>query len=221
MKRGKQLKSARREKRAAREVAPKLPKRPKRWTEAERSANLLAHAKSGTLTLHEAAEVADALVADPFGEHSYERIYTLGRSFSTQYEGLIAGYLTHQCDDELARIALQTLCGFWGMCERYLVDLRRFLDGADNDPMGFVRVVAVSAAGEHLRDNVHSGLLAHLLDLAALRHDEDQDGIKHVVDALSRALGDPHHAAPVKAARAAWEEEVLRRARERLAVEPG
>ncbi|WP_440901497.1 hypothetical protein [Actinosynnema sp.] len=221
MKRGKQLKAARREKRAAREAAPKLPKRPKRWSEAERSANLLAHAKSGILTDAEAAEVADALVADPFGEHSYERIHTLGRSFSTRYEELIAGYLTHRGDDMLVRIALQTLCGFWGMCERYLADLRRFLDGADNDPMGFARMVAVSAAGEHLRDNVHSGLLAHLLDLAALRHDEDQDGIEHVVDALSRALGDPYCAAPIKAARAAWEDEVLRRARERLAAELG
>lgn len=134
---------------------------------------------------------------DPFGEHSYERIYALGRSWSTRYEGLIAGYLTHQGDDMLVRIA------------------------SENDPMGFVRVVAVSAAGEHLRENVHSGLLAHLLDLAALRHDEDQDGIEHVVDALSRALGDPCYAAPIKAARAVWEEEVLRRARERLAAELG
>ncbi|AXX31624.1 hypothetical protein KCV87_34460 [Actinosynnema pretiosum subsp. pretiosum] len=90
--------------------------------------------------------------------------------------------------------------------------------GAENDPMGFVRMVAVSATGKHQRKEVQSGLLAQLLGLLLLRHDEDQDWITGVAEALSRALGGPYRVGTVGAA---WEDEVLRRARERLAVELG
>jgi hypothetical protein len=97
--------------------------------------------------------VASLLARDAPRSDLYRLLYVLARSKATQYEPLVAGFLGHREDPDVARLALQTLCTFWGLTERYKGQVHAFLEGVEWDYFGDVRQVAMAAAGEYLRDS--------------------------------------------------------------------
>ena len=180
---------------------------------------LVDRAKQGLVRRQELAEVAASLRATEDEEQAYGLLYVLGRSSATEYEELVAGFL-RSGDAELTKLALQTLCTFWGLTESYVDDVRTFLDGVEWDPLGDVRQIAISAAGDYLRTHTDTGMFARLLELA---YPDNTDEVERriALEALATALGDPV-AETLKAGgddRAGWSARVLSRAEDRLAAE--
>jgi hypothetical protein len=180
---------------------------------------LVGRAKQGLVRKQEIADVARELAATEDESRAYDLLYVIGRSSATEHEELVAGFL-RAGDPELAKLALQTLCTFWGLTESYLDSVRTFLDGVSWDPSGDVRLIASSAAGEYLRDHADTGLLARLVELAQPGNDDPVQR-RTALEALARALGDPLgeslRAGGEK--REEWSARVLARAEERFAAE--
>ncbi|MGY6653689.1 hypothetical protein ACXIZN_16095 [Amycolatopsis sp. TRM77291] len=181
--------------------------------------DLVDRAKLGLLHKREIAEVVRELQSTDDEERTYRLLYIVGRSSATEHEDLVASFLTGG-DPELARLALQTLCTFWGLTETYLDSIRIFLRGVSWDHIGEVRHVAASIAGEYLRDHADTGLLTRLIELA---HPGNDDPVERriVLEALARALGDPIQET-LRAGgkdRESWSAQVLTRAENRLATE--
>jgi len=180
--------------------------------------DLVDRAKQGRVSDRELTEVAAALRACEAGSEAYSLLYVLGRSEATGYEELVAGFL-RSGDPELARLALQVLCTFWGLTESYVDEVRRFLGDVDWDADGWVRQIAISVAGAHLRAHTDTGMLARLLELAATGNGAVERRI--ALEALSTALGDPVAETLTAGGddRAAWTARVRARAEDRLAAE--
>ncbi|PSL51424.1 hypothetical protein B0I31_12153 [Saccharothrix carnea] len=180
---------------------------------------LVNRAKEGRVDKREVAELARELASTEDESRAYRLLYVIGRSSATEHEELVSGFLRGD-DAELAKLALQILCTHWGLTESYLDSVRTFLDGVPWDPSGDTRLIATSAAGEHLRDHTDTGLLARLIELA---QPDDDDPVQRRValEALARALGDPE-AETLRAGddnREDWATRVLTRAEDRLATE--
>lgn len=109
--------------------------------------DLVARSKQGHVTESEIEAVARLLSSRRDHERAYSLLYVLARSFATEHEELVAGFLDHRDDPTLARLALQTLCSSWELGEKYADEMRRFIDGVPWDHLGDVRPVAISAAG--------------------------------------------------------------------------
>ncbi|TDD58167.1 hypothetical protein E1263_20265 [Kribbella antibiotica] len=151
---------------------------------------LVARAKDGSLSTADVDEVVQRLKSEAPGESTYRLLYVVGRTGATRHESLVASFLDCQEDPMLARLALQTLCTFWGKSDQYLSDLRRFVAGVDWDTDGDVQQVALSAAGEYLRHNRDRTLFQSVFNACtkALGGEVDQ---RVALAALARALGTP------------------------------
>ena len=125
---------------------------------------LLDRAKSGLLSQHEVAVVAREL-ATGTADDAYTAIHVLGLMRATEHEKLVAAFLDTPDDPMLARIALQVLCSHWRMAGRYRDRIARFSRGVDWDYDEDVRIAAISAGGELLRESPDKALLTLLLTL--------------------------------------------------------
>ncbi len=180
---------------------------------------LVDRAKQGQVRKQEITEVAALLRTTEDEEQAYGLLYVLGRSSATEYEELVASFL-RSGDPELAKLALQTLCTFWGLTESYVDEVRTFLDGVEWDLLGEIRLIAISAAGDYLRTHTDTAMFARLLELA---YPDNTDEVERRValEALATALGDPV-AETLKAGGddpESWTARVLVRAEDRLAAE--
>jgi hypothetical protein len=138
-----------------------------------RATQLLAKAKVGLISPKEIAEVARELVGNSRESDPYTLIHILGVSGATEYEPLVARFLNASFDPMLARIALQVLCSHWGMASRYRDQVEKFVRGVEWDIDADVRIVALSAAGELLRERLGKSLLRLLVEIftsSAERH---------------------------------------------------
>ena len=155
---------------------------------------LRAKAKAGSITPAEISQVIDA-VKGAEGDDRYSLLYIIGRSFATQHEELVAGYLDYRKDPMLAKLALQILCNFWDKPSDYVDHLIKFLKGVDWDKNHDIRLQAISCVGEYLRQRKSSRLNEPehecLTLLVGIFDDEKQ---RHVLreaaySALARAYG--------------------------------
>lgn len=181
--------------------------------------DLVYRAKEGRVTKAEVAEVARLLPVTKDGERAYKLLYVIARTSATEYERLVASYLDYEQNPMLARLALQTLCRFWNFTDRYVDQLERFLGDVEWDFMGDVRLIAISASGEYLRDNVHCGLLRRLLEISEQSDSTAQ--LMNAIESIARALGDPMQEV-LSAGGVGWEgwsAAVRERGRARLAAE--
>lgn len=122
------------------------------WGAIVKLVDVVRRAKEGTVTEREIAAAA-RMLPDERGPRAYAWLYVIARSSATQYEQLVASYLDHEEDPMPARLALQTLCTFWGFADRYVDQLERFPGDVEWDHFGDVRLIAISASGEYLREN--------------------------------------------------------------------
>jgi hypothetical protein len=88
----------------------------------------------------------------------------------------------------LARLALQILCDFWGLTDDYIGRVVEFVHGVPWDTEDDVRLLAISIAGDYLRERSDNDILATLL---RIYHDPDERQIirETAYRAVARAMG--------------------------------
>jgi hypothetical protein len=127
---------------------------------------------------------------EPPGVATYKLLYVLSRSRAVRHEQVVASFLDYANDPMVVRLALQTLCTFWGETARYLNDVCRFAAGVEWDYFGDVRQVALSAAGEYLRIQQNCELFRIVYD-ACINSSIGDVEERVALEALARALGRP------------------------------
>ena len=129
-------------------------------------AELLHRAQWGRLTADELEYVAGLLKSDQHVS-KYTLLHILGRGDSSKkYRELVAEYLYCPGDPMLSALALKVLCQWWHKTMDYRDELIVFLRGVDWDVGEYVRLEALSVAGEFLRKKTvtPSELLKRLQD---------------------------------------------------------
>lgn len=153
------------------------------------SQQLLKAATARDLTPAEIDSVVRALRAGPGQlQETYRLILILGRANAVEHASLVYSYASECADPMLARVALQVLCSFWQMTGAHLPLVKRFLARDPCDPEEDVRQMAISVAGEYLRQHEDSELLRALIHIV---ESEDEDEVRRA-DAylsLARAMG--------------------------------
>jgi hypothetical protein len=149
---------------------------------------VLSKATSGTLSRPERLAVGKRFRQSRIdSEERYELLLILGRAAATEYESDVAAYLTDNSDPMLTRLAVQVLCNYWGLADKYIGVVAQFCKGSDWDSDEDVRLVAISATGEYLRGKQDPAYLSLLLDT----YDSDADDIcrNAAYSAIARAMG--------------------------------
>ena len=88
----------------------------------------------------------------------------------------------------VARVALQILCRFWDLTDKYRDIVARFLKGVNWDYDGDVRQIAITATGEFLAANRDCILLDQLLRLSDPANDWESER-RIAIEAIARAVG--------------------------------
>lgn len=151
---------------------------------------LVRRAREGTVTAED-ANLAAAILATVTDESDrYDAVFVIGRAAATAYEDTVASFIESPREPMLARLALEVLCSWWGLTRKYRGDVLRFVGGVDWDleDGGFVRQVAISAAGEHVREHGDAGMLRALLTVFDSQNTTELDR-EVVYQALLRSAG--------------------------------
>lgn len=158
---------------------------------AELSA-LLERAKDGetfpSATIDAVAETA-SLEETTRGDR-YTALFILGLARARQYRSLLEHYLDAEATDEpmLARTAILGLARYWNEPERYLDYVVGAVDGYEWDDLEDVRIVAISIAGDYLKDHDNPELLRKVIDIA--RTEPRGEGTRPAaLTALARSMG--------------------------------
>jgi len=180
---------------------------------------LLEKAKDGKLTSHELDQVLTRLQSqNPQGD-PYTLLHIIGRAGDLRHESLISQYLDSPDDPMLARLALQILCTFWNLTERYMPQVHKFLIGVPWDRDDDVRQIAISISGEYLRTRDDPALLENLINIA--ENPQESSLIREdAIRALARALGNDWQDLPAATKRTSiedkWSQNILRQAYEKF-----
>lgn len=127
-------------------------------------AQILAKAKWGTLTPSELANIASSIGAAPPYDQ-YTMLHAIGRAGATKYEPLVAQFLREHRDPGISGLALRILCNWWGLTDRYFEDLVSFLNGQNWDVSDEAQLMAISIAGEYLRNTSNLTILETLFHI--------------------------------------------------------
>lgn len=127
----------------------------------------LDSAKRGLMTDGEVAELVDCLSRQRCPD-AYTAIHILGHAAGPELAPVVEPYLEYSEDPMVARIALQVLCAYWRLAANYRDAIERFVNGVDWDIQSgrFVQLVAMTEAGELVRDFGDKALLRRLTELA-------------------------------------------------------
>ena len=146
---------------------------------------LLAKATKGSLSDSELSFAAD--LAASRSSDAYTAIMVLGRSFAKKYRPLVETYLESPDNPMFARGAVYALCDCWDETERYLPQIIAFCRKVDWDDENDVRLIALSSAGEFLRNNWSQELAECVLHVAET--EEDVIISNAAKQAIARAVG--------------------------------
>jgi hypothetical protein len=114
--------------------------------------------------------VASKLQESP-PELSYiQMLMILARQRAQQYRGLVEHFLEYRGDWSCVAEALRTLCRWWNDTHLYIDTLLKYMSAMEDESYNLldvseVRRVAISLAGEYLRDNKEPKLLNRLIEL--------------------------------------------------------
>ena len=180
---------------------------------------LLAQATEGRLGGSELQKVVSALSDRTDGIDHYTLLLALGRAMATQHRGVVESFLHEHRDPMMVRLALQILCKFWGGTSRYLDQVRSLMELQSWDEEGDARQMAISIAGEYLREGEDRRLLEELLTIVA-NANEDEFTRQDAYLSVARAMGIDWDELPRISQLPSLEElvdpDLLRAARERL-----
>jgi hypothetical protein len=119
----------------------------------------LERAKDGTLSAEELQQVARELDSGESITDTYTLLHIIGRARGGEaYQSLVEQFLDHD-DAMVMRISLQVLCQWWGKSAQYEDAIWRFLSGDERDEEGHIRIMAISCAGELMREHPNARLL--------------------------------------------------------------
>ena len=185
-----------------------------------RYADLVRRAKRSELSREEIDAVAEELRHPLPHTDPYYLLAILGEAGGVWHRELVERFLEAGNNPWLARKALQVLCADWGDTDRYLDELAQFLAGAPWDTDDDVRLVAMTWAGEYLRDHREPRLLRELLRIF------DDQGERELLrrtayDSLARATGRPWSATSVSREQPPVDRMVIEEARQRLVTRGG
>jgi hypothetical protein len=124
---------------------------------------LLKRAYWGTVTQAELSEVV-RLITEDSSKDLNALIQILGRAGSPKYRKIVEPFLLNVGNPQLSALALKVLCWSWGLAREYRETLLDFLKGVDWDDEDYVRLAAISAAGEYLRKTSDNELLQVIYD---------------------------------------------------------
>lgn len=148
---------------------------------------LLKKAKEGAITATEIENVADELRNGSSRADPYTLLNILGHASALRHEVLIAKYLDSPDDPMLARIALMTLCTWFGRFQSYKEIVNKFASGIEWDRDGEVRRAAISILGESARSTPGAESVRLLIDL--FDRSDDWSIQQAAYFALARASG--------------------------------
>ncbi|MFC0842747.1 hypothetical protein ACFH04_03205 [Streptomyces noboritoensis] len=152
---------------------------------------MLDKAKSGKLDGRDFRMAMDAVTEGRVESGDlYTALHVVGLAGSRAHAEAVGKYLHVPADPMLSRLALQILCDYWGMTSEFLPELRAFVAGVEWDVDGDVRDMAVSVAGNHLREAEGPSELARMI--MAIAEDESEFSLtrESALRALARSLGD-------------------------------
>jgi hypothetical protein len=172
--------------------------------------DLLFRAKWESLSEDEIKSVADELQKNSPKTDPYKLLHILGRAGAVAYRKMVESYLGEEKSKEdpmMARLALQILCDFWGPTKNYLSDVKRFIKKVNWDIENNVRLIALSIAGEYLREFSDQELLQMLLSIF---ENQDEESIirETAYDAIARAMGCDYNDLPPISEDMDWEKQI-------------
>jgi DNA-binding transcriptional regulator YhcF (GntR family) len=150
---------------------------------------LLDKAKWSELTQEEIAEVVKRIENFKENENDlYTLIHILGRSGAWQYRKLVEKFLYYPEESMISRIALKTLCDYWGYAKDYLDVLESFIKGVEWDEYEQIRLSAIRIAGMYIRETNDTSLLRLLLEI--FENEKEDEVIRSCAyEAIARAVG--------------------------------
>ncbi|MGR3912202.1 MAG: hypothetical protein QRY71_02690 [Candidatus Rhabdochlamydia sp.] len=92
-------------------------------------------------------------------------IYILGRIGAVKYRKQIEKYLYDSNHETLCVTALKVLCDYWEYSTDYIEEIKMFIRGVEWDSTDEIRLIAISIAGEFIKDSMNKDLLKLLLDV--------------------------------------------------------
>jgi hypothetical protein len=115
-------------------------------------------------------------------------IRILGVSYATKYRPLLEHFLVSEGDPILATTALEMLSTYWDLTKEYQREILQFIKGVSWDEIEDLRSVAMSVAGEYLREEENKEFLQVILEIF---EDENQDQYlrEAAYSSLARAVG--------------------------------
>lgn len=149
---------------------------------------LLARADRGELEAAAVEAIANELAITSDADRAIFLMELLGRAGATHKRDLVEEFLRATHDPLLVRSALHVLSAHWDMTSAFAREIEGFVRGRDWDDWDDVRLVAINAAGEHLRQQRDPGLLTALMDV--FDDIERSATVRNAAyGALARALG--------------------------------
>ncbi|MGH7426414.1 MAG: HEAT repeat domain-containing protein [Candidatus Methylomirabilales bacterium] len=144
----------------------------------------------------EELEMVKSELLDP--ETSEDRsnlLHILGHVGNPSMVPIVEGYLDWREDPYVAAMALQVLCDSWGLYDEYRHVLIRFMRRVPWDEDEEVRNMAISCAGESLRERRDPELALVLMDMA---QDESEEELTRswAMRALARGAGFSYNEMP-------------------------
>src|SRR6266849_11221932 len=133
---------------------------------ANRLTQLLEQSISGEqVSKEDLSEVVHMVVERRGGKSLYTALHILGHAGNPSHERIVREFVV-SCDNAmLARLALQILCNYWGLSNKYVDEIRRFVQGVAWDGDDDIRLAALSIGGNYLHDNEDKALLDAILAL--------------------------------------------------------
>lgn len=105
-----------------------------------------------------------------------------------QYRSLVEKFLDYPKEPMLSRLALKTVCNYWGLTKNYLGTVKSFVKGVSWDDSEDIRLVAISTSGEYLRETIDKELLQQILEVYENLH-ESPLVRSSAFEALLRTIG--------------------------------
>ncbi len=149
---------------------------------------LLERARQGPLSRQEADTVTSELQRRAPQISRVTLLHILSQMHDLTYLKLVEQFLQSKEDPMLTRLALKILCSEWGLTQHYVDQVLAFMRPVPWDEAGYIRQIAISIAGEHLRRHRSAPLLQELVRIFA--EAEPQELIlEDTYFALARAVG--------------------------------
>lgn len=118
----------------------------------------------------------------------YTLIHILGKSGNKQYKKIVESFLFYPSSPMIPAIALKTLCTYWGFEDEYLPVMKNFIQGVEWDTDNDVKLVAISCAGQYLKNQNDKELIQSLLSIYQ-NENEDEFNREGAFVALALATG--------------------------------